>query len=80
MVASTAYKTQQNSLIGSIPKIIFNWLRQCHRYLHPYTISPYDIFTMHAPYTYIHVTHLTFLWKNLHATEKYHDISLSILL
>ena len=27
-------------------------------------IYPYDIFTTH---TYIHVTHLTFLWKNLQA-------------
>ena len=30
-------------------------------------ISPYKKFTMHAPYTYIHLMHLTILWKNLQA-------------
>ena len=50
------------------PKIkFFHWFRQCCQYLHPYTISPYEIFTMHAPYTYIHVLHLKVLWKNLQA-------------
>ena len=30
-------------------------------------ISAYEIFTTHAPYTYIQVMHLTILWKNLQA-------------
>ena len=51
MVVLTVHATQQNSLIGSIPKIeIFHWLRQCHQNLGPYTISPNKILTMHAPY------------------------------
>ena len=55
-------------LIGSFPEIeFFHWSRQHCQYLHPYTISPYKIFTMHATYTYIDVMHLTFLWKNLEA-------------
>ena len=29
-------------------------------YLGPYIISPYEIFTTHTPYIYIHVTHLIF--------------------
>ena len=67
MVARTAHITQHNFLIGSFPEIkFFHLLRQHHRYFCPYTISPYDIFTMHAPYTFIYVTHLIFLWKNLH--------------
>ena len=65
MVAPTAHITQQNFLIGSSSKIkLFHWSRQCHGYLSPYVISHYD---MHAPYTYIHVMHLTILWKNLQA-------------
>ena len=28
-------------------------------------ISPNQIFTTHTPHTYIYVTYLTFLWKNL---------------
>ena len=65
MVPSTAHITQQNFLIGSFPKIkFFHWSRQGCQYLGPYMISPYEIFTTH---TYIHVTHLTFLWKNLQA-------------
>ena len=48
----TVHATQQNSLIGSIPKIeFFHWLGQCHRYLGPYMISPNKILTMHTPYT-----------------------------
>ena len=44
MVVLTAHATQQNSLIGSIPKIkFFHWLRQCHQYLGPYTITPNKI-------------------------------------
>ena len=67
MVAPTAHITQ-TFLIGSFPKIkFFHWSRRHHQYLHPYMISPYEVFTTHAPYTYIHVTHLTFLWKNLQA-------------
>ena len=62
------YITQQNFLIGSFPEVkLFHWLRQHCQYLHPYMISPYKIFTTHAPYTYIHGMHLTFLWKNLQA-------------
>ena len=62
MVTCTVHATQQNFLIGSIPKIeFFHWLRQCCRYLGPYMISPNKILTTHAPYTYIHVTHLTFV-------------------
>ena len=58
----TVHTTHQNSLIGSIPKIeVFHWSRQCHRYLGPYMISPNKILTTLDPYTYIHVTHLTFL-------------------
>ena len=61
MVILTAHATQQNSLIGSIPKIEFShWLRQCCQYLGPYMISPNKILTTCPPYTYIHVTHLTF--------------------
>ena len=68
MVAPTAHITLQNFLIGSFPEIeFFHWLRECCQYLHPYMISHYKIFTMHAPYRYIHVMHLTFLWKNLQA-------------
>ena len=68
MVACTVHATQQNYLIGSIPKIeFFHWLRQCHQYLGPYLISTNQIFTTHAPHTYIYVIHLTFLWKNLQA-------------
>ena len=64
----TVHTTQQNTWIGSIPKIMFfHWLRQCHQYLSPYIISPNQIFTTCAPHTYIYVTHLTFLWKYLQA-------------
>ena len=57
----TVHATQQNSLIGSIPKSrVFYWSRQCCQYLGPYVISPNKILTMHNPYTYIHVMHLTF--------------------
>ena len=65
MVTCTACATQQNSLIGSIPKIKFiQWLRQCHQYLGPYMISPNQIFTTCDPHTYIcHTSHI--LWKNL---------------
>ena len=62
----TVHATQQNSLIDSIPRIEFlHWLRQCHQYLGPYIISPNKILTMHAPYTYIHVTHLTVCGRTL---------------
>ena len=63
----TACTTQQNSLIGSIPKIeFFHWSRQCCRYLGPYMITPNQIFTTHVPHTYIcHASHI--LWKNLQA-------------
>ena len=68
MVAPTAHITQQNFLIGSFPEIeFFHWLRQCHQYLGPYMICPYKSFTMHALYTYMYVTHLTILFKNLQA-------------
>ena len=64
MVVLTVHATQQNSLIGSIPKIeFFHWSRQCHQYPSPYTISPNKILTMRAPYTYIHVR-ASHLWKN----------------
>ena len=73
MVSPTANITQQNFLIGSIPGIkLSHWLRQCRQELHPYMISPYEIF--HAPYTYIHVTHLTSLWKNLQAYNIPHTV------
>ena len=50
MVTCIACPTQQNPLIGSIAKIgFFHWLRQYHRYLGPYTISPNQSFTTHAP-------------------------------
>ena len=39
-------------------------------------ISPYEIFTTHAPYTYIHVTHLIILWKNLQAYSIPHTVYL----
>ena len=56
----------QNFLICSIPKIeFFHWSRQCHQYLGPYVISTNKILTTHAPYTYIHVTHLTFCGRAL---------------
>ena len=65
----TAHKTQQNSLIGSIPKIkFFHWSRQCHRYLGPYMISPNKILTTCTPYTYIHVMHLTVCGRTLNHT------------
>ena len=68
MVAPTGHITQQNFLIGSFPdNKFFHWLRQCCWYLGPYMISPYKRFTTHAPYTSIHVMHLTILWKNLQA-------------
>ena len=68
MVTCIACPTQQNPLIGTIAEIgFFHWLRQYHRYLGPYTISPNQSFTAHAPDTYICVTHLTFLWKDLQA-------------
>ena len=61
MVAPAANITQQKFLIGSFSKIeFFHWSGQCPLYLGPYTISPYEIFTTHAPYTYTHVTCLTF--------------------
>ena len=41
-------------------------------------ISPYEIFTTHVPYTYIHVTHLTILWKNLQAYNIPHSVQLEI--
>ena len=57
----TAHATQQNSLIGSIPKIkFFHWPRQCHQYLSLHTISPNKSLITRDPYTYIHFTHLTF--------------------
>ena len=34
----------------------------------------YEIFTMHAPYTDIHVMHLTILWKNLQAYNTQHSV------
>ena len=37
-------------------------------------ISPYKILTMHAPYTYIHVTHLIILLKNLQAYSIPHTV------
>ena len=62
----TACATQPNFLIGSIHKIkFFHWSRQCHRYLGPYMISPNKILTTHAPYTYIHVTHLKFCGRTI---------------
>ena len=65
----TAHATQQNSLMGSIPKIEFlYWSRQCHQYLGPCMISPNKILTRHAPYTYIHVMHLTFCGRTLKCT------------
>ena len=53
LFCQTAHKTQQ--------------IVQCHQYLSPYMISPNQNFTTHAPDTYICVTRLTFLWKNLQA-------------
>ena len=65
MVALTACTTQQNSLVGSIPKIkFFHW----SRYLSPYTISPNKILTLSTPYTYVHVMHLAFYGKTLKHT------------
>ena len=70
MVALTAHGTQPNSLIGSIPKIkFFHWSRQCHQYLGRYVISPNKLFTIRTPYTYIHVTHLTFYGRTLKHTQ-----------
>ena len=58
MVTHTACARQQNSLIGSIPKIeCFHWSRQYHQYLGPYTISPNQIFTMHASHIYTHISY-----------------------
>ena len=75
MVAPTPHITQQNFLIGSYLEIKFlHWSRQCHQYLCPYTISPYEIFTTHSPYTYGHITHLTILWKNLQAYNIQHSV------
>ena len=69
MVACTAHVTQQNSLIGSIAKIkIFHWSRCCHQYLSPYMISPNKILTTSIPYTYIHVTRITFGGRTLRHT------------
>ena len=69
MVALTVHATQQNSLIGSIPKIkFFYWPRQCHQYLGPYRIYPNKILTMHIPYTYIHVMNLTVCGRTLKHT------------
>ena len=69
MVKLTACTTQQNSLIGSIPKIeLFHWSRQCHRYLGPYVISPNKMLTTCTPSTYIHVTHLTVCGRTLKLT------------
>ena len=66
MVVLAVHATQQNSLSGSIPKIeFFPWSRQCHQYLSPHMISPTKILTPHAPYTYIHVMHLTFYGRTL---------------
>ena len=42
---------------------VFYWSKQCHQYLHPYDLSLQD-YTTHTLYTYIHVMHLTSLWKN----------------
>ena len=64
----TACTTQQNSLIGSIPKIEFFHWRQCHLYLGPYAVYPNKILTTCAPYTYIHVTHLTFYGRTIKCT------------
>ena len=62
--------TQQNSLIGSIPKIkFFHWLRQCHQYFGPYTIYPNKILTTCAPCTYMHVMHRTFYGRTLNCTR-----------
>ena len=69
MVTLTVNTKQQNSLIGSIPKVeFFHWSRQCHQYLGPYLISPNKILTTCTPYTYIHVTHLTFCGRALKHT------------
>ena len=69
MVTCTACATQQNSLIGSIPKIkFFHWLRQWHQYLSPYMISSNNILTTHTPYTYIHVIHFKFYVTTLKCT------------
>ena len=67
MVMYTACATQQNSLMGSIPKIkFFHWLRQCCQYLGPYMTSPNQILTTQAPHRYIYIYHTYhILWKNL---------------
>ena len=66
----TAHATQQNSLIGSIPKIkVSHWLRQCHQYLGPYTISPNNILTTHSLHIYTcHAKNLTFCGRTLQHT------------
>ena len=37
-------------------------------------ISLYEILTMYAPYTYIYVTHLIILWKNLQVYSISHTV------
>ena len=64
-----ACATQQNPLIGSIPKIeFFHWSRQCHQYLTLYMIYPNKILTTCDPYTYIHVMHFIFCGRSLKHT------------
>ena len=67
MVAPTAHITQKTFLIGSFPEINFSLVKMTLQI----SLSLYDLslqdFSTHAPYTYIHVTHLTFIWKNLQA-------------
>ena len=46
----------------------FHWSKQCHQYLGPYIISSNKILTMHAPYTYIYVKHLTGYGRTLKHT------------
>ena len=60
MVACTSHATQQNSLIGSIPKIKFShWSRQCCPYLSHYTVSPNQSFIMNVPHTHIYMSDIS---------------------
>ena len=66
MVVLAVHAAQQNSLIGSNPKIkFFHWSRQCHQYLGPYMISPNKSLTMCAPYTYIQMSHTSHFMEEL---------------
>ena len=67
MVTPIPHITQQNSLIGSSSKI-----KPFHvMILFSISQSLYDfsnkILNTHTPYMYMHVMHVTFLWKNLQA-------------